>query len=485
MAKAFIPQTEAEGLLTQAIAEFYDDPFGFIMFIFPWGEEGTALEDHSGPDEWQRLQMLRVSEILHNDPSANIREAIASGHGIGKSAETAWLMIWAMSTRPHLKGVITANTGNQLHTKTWAELAVWHKRALNKHWFEWTATKFAHIEHPETWFMAATPNNENNSEAFAGLHGQHSLIIYDEASAIPDIIWEVSEGAMTDPRAMWFVFGNPTKNTGKFRQCFNDESRWTHNNIDSRTCKMTNKKEIAMQLAEYGDDSDFARIRVKGEFPRTGSQQFMSSEVVDYAMRAEALLGSYFHMPIVMAVDVARFGGDKSVIVLRQGLKILDMIKYRELSTMELAARAIELIRKWQPVAIFVDSVGVGGGVCDRLTQLGHFVIEVNPGVKAYDEDRYKNKRIEMWDRMRQWLNRGADIPNDLDLRNALTGIEFDFDDKDKMFLERKKDMKSRGLDSPDEGDALAYSFAEDVCDTLMKGSFEPSNVDGGEGAYW
>lgn len=470
-----LTQSDFELQIAEDIAKFYDDPLGYVMYAFPWGEPGSILEEHDGPDQWQKDQMLRVAEKIKTDPLGTIREATASGHGIGKSAEVAWIILWAMSTRPNLNGVVTANTMAQLNTKTWRELALWHKRAINAHWFKWTATRFSHVDHAETWFVSAAPNTESNSEAFAGLHGTHSLIIYDEASAIPDAIWEVSEGAMTDPRAMWFVFGNPTKNTGRFRNCFANDARWTTRQIDSRTCKMTNKKEIAEQIAEYGEDSDFARVRVKGQFPRAGSLQFISGELVDTCMVFELPYEAYYHLPIVLSVDVARYGDDKTVLCARQGRKILELRKFRELDTMQVATVVADAIREFRPAVVFVDEVGIGAGVVDRLRHLGHTIIGVNAGAKPDDDATYYNKRAEMWDRMRQWLRDGASIPNDTELRNAMIGVEYGFDDKERIRLERKKDMKDRGLDSPDEGDAIAYSFAEPMGD-MQTNWFEPED---------
>ena len=471
-----LSEDEFEQQLIHDMDQFYDDPLGWVMYAFPWGVEGTELEEHDGPDIWQAEQLNRVGAAIRNDPEGTIREAIASGHGIGKSAEVAWIIMWAMSTRPHLNGVITANTTNQLNTKTWRELALWHKRACNAHWFKWTATKFFHRDHPETWFCAATPNTEHNSEAFAGLHGQHVLIVYDEGSGIPDKIFEVSEGAMTDPRAMWFCYGNPTKNTGKFRNIFLNDARWTTHQIDSRTCKMTNKKEIAGQIAEYGEDSDFIRVRVKGQFPRAGSMQFIASDICDTCMLRDAPYESFFQLPIVLGVDVARFGEDKSVIAVRQGRKIITLIRYRNLDTMQLAAKVVNAVKEYSPAATFVDGVGIGAGVVDRLRMLGHDIIEVNAGNKADDEETYYNKRVEMWDRMRIQMTEGMDIPNDADLRQSLIGIEYGFNDKEQMRLERKQDMKKRGLDSPDDGDAIAYTFAEHIGD-MTHNYFEPEDM--------
>jgi hypothetical protein len=470
-----LSEVEFERQITHDIAGFYDDFNAFVMYAFPWREKGTELEEHDGPDKWQRAQQDRVSLSIRRDPEGTIREAIASGHGIGKSAEVAWIILWAMSTRPHLAGVITANTTNQLNTKTWRELALWHKRMINRHWFKWTATKFFHVDHPETWFCAATPNTEHNSEAFAGLHGTHVLIIYDEGSGIPDLIYQVSEGAMTDPRAMWFVFGNPTKNTGKFRDIFANDARWTTHQIDSRSCKMTNKKEINEQIAEYGEDSDFCRVRIKGQFPRAGSMQFISSEVCDTCMLWEAPYESFFQLPIVLGVDVARFGEDKSVICIRQGRKVIELRRFREMDTMQLAAKVVSAIKEFSPAVVFVDGVGIGAGVVDRLRMLGHEIVEVNAGRKPDDEETYYNKRVEMADRMRNQMREGMDIPNDADLRNAMIGIEYGYNDKEQMRLERKQDMKKRGLESPDDFDAIALTYAEIIGDVHQQ-YFEPED---------
>lgn len=468
--------------LTAAVEQFYDDPLGFVMFVFPWREKGGPLEDFDGPDKWQREHLESLRSQIQEDPEYAIREATASGHGIGKSAVTAWVILWAMSTRPHMSGVVTANTTNQLKTKTWRELAVWHKRMLNSHWFKWTATQFLHLEHPETWFTAAIPNTENNSEAFAGLHSRYNLIIYDEASAIPDKIWEVSEGAMTDPRAIWLCYGNPTRNTGRFRECFaSDAHRWKTRQVDSRTCKMTNKKEINEWVKTYGEDSDFVRVRVRGVFPRAGSMQFISSDDVDMAMAREVPYEAHYQQPIILACDVARYGDDKTIIALRQGRKTIALHKYRELNTMEVAREVAAKVREYRPAVNFVDEVGVGAGVVDRLRDLGFTIIGVNGGSKPDDEETYYNKRVEMWGRMRDWIRHGGDLPYDMDLRAALIGVEYGYSDNrtgERVRLERKQDMKKRGLLSPDEGDALAMTFYHELAPNFENNSFEPDTFE-------
>jgi hypothetical protein len=466
--------SEFESALLDDMARFYDDPLGFVYYAFDWGR--GELSESDGPDEWQRNFLSDIAAKLRNDPDANVREATASGHGIGKTTVTAWLCIWAMSTRAHLSGVVTANTMSQLSTKTWRELALWYKRAINRHWFKWSATKFWHVKDPETWFISAEPNTEHNSEAFAGRHSKYKLIIFDEASSIPDKIWEVTEGALTDPRSIWCVFGNPTRSTGRFKACFEyDSKRWGTRHVDSRTAKMTNKTELQEWIDAYGIDSDFVRVRILGLFPRFGAMQFISTEVVDTAMLTEIPYEAWCLSPIVIGVDVARYGMDQSCIAVRQGRKLHEMKKYRELNTMQLSAEVIATMRQYdRAAAVFVDGVGVGAGVVDRLQMLGHPVIEVNGGSTAYDDIVFYNRTAEMWSRMRDWL-KGADLPpKDSGLRLALIGREFTYDNKDRIRLERKADMRKRGLESPDEADALSHTFAEELGD-LTRSSFEPT----------
>jgi hypothetical protein len=320
--------------------------------------------------------------------------------------------------------------------------------------------RLVHKGYPESWRVDAQTCREENSESFAGLHAANStpFYIFDEASAIPERIWEVGEGGMTDGEPMWFVFGNPTRNTGKFFECFNRQRhRWHGVKIDSRTAKMPNKKQIQEWVDDYGEDSDFVRIRVKGEFPRAGSCQFIASDIVEGAVSREVEVpqGS----PKLFGVDVARFGDDQSVILRRHGRKVEEIHKFRGLDTMELSAKVAEYINIYKPDHTFIDEVGVGAGVVDRLKQLGYSIIPVNSANKADDERQWSNKRAEMWGRMKEWLG-GADIPADQELESDLVAPEYGYDAKMRVQLEKKSDMKKRGMASPDCADSLALTFA-------------------------
>ena len=458
--------TKLDAELVEDIAGFFNDPEGFVRYNFPWGMPGTPLAEESGPDVWQCEVMgeIRTALLAGTDAQTAIQLAVASGHGIGKTGLVAWLILWFMSTRDFPQVVVTANTKTQLTTKTWRELSKWHKLGLNREWFTWSATKFAHVLYPEVWFAAAIPWTEQNSEAFAGTHEKHVLVIFDEASAIADSIWDVTEGAMTTPGAMWLAFGNPTQTTGRFAQCFGRaKHRWITRQIDSRTAKMANKAQIQKWIDDYGEDHDFVRVRVRGVFPRAGSLQFIGLDTVAAAQRRKAV--GYQEFAKVIGVDVARHGDDQSVITRRQHTQVWPQKKLREPNLMVLADIVAGEIHEFKADAVFVDATGMGWGVIDRLRQMGFGdkVFPVQVGEKALAENRYWNKRSELWAEGKKWLEEGGCLPDDPEMETDLTGPQYAYDSKMRVMIESKDDMKARGLSSPDCADSLLLTFASPI----------------------
>ena len=478
-------QSDPDGTLINTIADFYADPLGFVFFVFPWGKPGKQLHDQEGPDAWQTNILELIGKHVREGRSAQdavstaLQIAVASGHGVGKTALVSWIILWFISTRVAPQIVVTANTSAQLSTKTWRELAKWHKLAIHGDWFQWTATKFYKKDRPEDWFAAAIPWSKERAEAFAGTHEKHVLIIFDEASGIEDVIWETTEGAMTTPGAMWIAFGNPTQNTGRFRECFRKfRHRWITIQVDSRQAKMADQTKLKQWVDDYGEDSDFVRVRVRGVFPRAGMSQLISLELVEAAFKRDATMvpEEYQHAAILVSTDVARFGDDKSVVIIRQGRKIHYYEEYRELDGPQLAYRTIEAI-DWareelgrDPDGVFIDAVGVGVSVVDHMNLLNYSIIEVGAGESAGDDRKYFNKRAEMWCGMRDWLKAGGALPNknEQEITDDLTGPQYGFAKEMKIQLEKKEDMKDRGLPSPDFGDALANSFYMDVESAAM-----------------
>ena len=467
--------------LVRFLAGFARDPLAFVHAVFPWGT--GELERREGPEPWQAAILGRLRDGL--DPSRAIMEATASGHGVGKSALVAWMILWAMSTAADTRGVVTANTEVQLKTKTWAELAKWHRLFIGRELFRLEATSLSSIdpEHVRTWRVDMVPWSERNPEAFAGLHnqGRRVFMIYDEASSIPDIIWETSEGFLTDEdtERLWLVFGNPTRSTGRFRNAF-DDPRWHTTQVDAREVSFTNKGQIAQWADAYGDDSDFFRVRVKGVFPRVGASEFIPAYLVAQARVAEAV--SHRFDPCMIGVDVARFGDDETVLVVRKGrdARSIPAVRLRGMDTMAVAARVVEIATAYRADAVFIDGGGVGGGVVDRCRQLRLDVFDIQFGSKPANADllarseRYANRRAEMWGALRAWLDIGA-IEDSDQLSEQLVGPTYGFNGKDEIQLERKEDMKKRGVPSPDWADALALTFAWPVV---------PNQAAGGEGLH-
>lgn len=480
--------------IAKDLAKYYDDPLGFVMWAFPWNTDrsiqlvelkepwASRFKCKFGPDEWACEFLDSIGSDVRDrafdgtNAVAPIQYAVSSGHGIGKSAMAAWLTLWIMSTRAHSKGMVTANTAEQLASKTWAGVSAWHSKAVHKHWFTITtgkgAMRMVHNDYPNSWRVDAQTSREENSESFAGLHAASSTpwYLFDEASAIPGKIWEVAEGGKTDGEPMHFVFGNPTRNTGAFAECFGRQRhRWNTRQIDSRKVAITNKRLLDEWVRDYGEDSDFVKVRIRGVFPNASSLQFIARGLVDEAMNrkndSQRQVGSY----CAVGVDVARFGDDQSVIRTRIGrdARSIEVKRYRGIDTMQLSSRVaehVEFLRAHmglRPV-LMVDGGGIGGGVVDRLRQMGYDPIEVQFGSQADDPRKYANKRAEMWGKLKDWLQFGC-LDQDEVLATDLTAVEYMFTAKDQIQLEKKETMKQRGLASPDDADALAITFAYPV----------------------
>ena len=467
-----------------AIAE---SPYAWVMFAFPWGKKGTPLEKVKGPRAWQCEELKRMGEHLQENKRRMARgetplvykSATSSGRGIGKSTLTAWLNLWFMSCVLGGTAITTANSEPQLKSRTWAEVSKWHTMMINSHWFETTTLKIT----PASWFSKAVKEQlkiddqyyyaqgqvwtEEKPDSFAGAHSAYGmLVLFDEASGIPAPIWTVSEGFFTEPtlNRFWFAFSNPRRNTGAFYECFHkDRDIWLTRNVDSRTIEGIDKQVLQDIITKYGEDSDEARIEVKGEFPRQGDRQFISREVVENA--ATRTIEPDHFAGLIMGVDIARFGTDSTVIRFRRGrdARSIKPVKLKGKDNMQVANECAALIDEHRPDAVCVDA-GNGTGVIDRLREMGYKVNEVWFGEKSGTEG-WADQRTEMWAKMKEWLNGGC-IDDDTNLKDDLVGPEYEFDKLERIKLESKDKMKRRGLASPDNGDALAVTFAVKVART-------------------
>lgn len=477
--------------LYDKLASFHDNIPGFVHWAFPWGEKGTPLEGMTGPEQWQLDQQVRISDRIREGGAEGcvVEEDVSSGHGVGKSAEVAWLILWAISTCEDTRGVVTANTDLQLRTKTWAELSKWFQMFIAKQLFTLTATSIyvaGDKDREKSWRIDQVPWSAEKTEAFAGLHnqGKRLLVIFDEASQIHDNVWTVTEGALTDAKTeiIWCRYGNPTRTSGKFFHNCSQGKRNTYARVDSRTISFTNKAQIQAWVDEYGEDSDFVRVRVKGMFPRAGFDNFISPALVTEARHRRLLPDIYRAHPRVIACDPARFGDDSTVITLRQGLKVHWQLELKGFDGFDIAARIANLCRGGMdleskrekltgldgPIACIVyDAIGNGAeldGALRRIPNLSVPLIPVMWGQPAKDDKQYFNQRSEAWGKMKEFLENGS-VPDNDELAEQLTGLSYGYDGRFRIQLESKKDAKKRGVKSPDRGDSLALSLIPDLID--------------------
>lgn len=458
-----------------AVARFVGDPLGYVRAVFPWGRGPLAQFD--GPRAWQAETFERLAAHLA-DPATRhtpFRDAVASGHGIGKSAEIAMLTKWALDTRPGTRVVVAANSETQAYGKFLPELVKWHRLSATRDLFRATGGGLVSVAPGlgKVWRADVVAWSAHNPDSFAALHnaGGRLMLVFDEAASIDDCVWEGVQGALTDVAAevIWLARGNPLRRTGGFRDCFTrDRALWTTRRIDTRTVEGINQANVDEIVRHYGVDSDLVRARIRGEFPHPPGRRFIDAERVAAARTRQAdTSGS---PPLVFGLDCARFGADESVLAVRCGrdARSIPWLRWQGEDTMQLAAAVALHARIWRPDAVFVDGGAMGGAVVDRLRQLGvtgvaevHFgarghVVEWAPGTLVRTADR----RTELWTRMRAWLATGA-IPDEAQLADDLTSLDYVHTADGAIRLENKANAKARGIASPDAADALACTFAQ------------------------
>ena len=481
MSLAAPAQSAVDVRLAEAVAEYYADPLGYVRFAFPWGEADGPLATYREPRTWQ----CEVLEWLGGEitdrafdgitPVLPIRGAVSSGHGAGKGALTGMLVNFIMSTRSDAKGTITANTSTQLDDKTWAAILWWHKLSITARWFHYNTQILYRIGRRESWRVTPQTCAPENSEAFAGQHSERSTSFYinDEDSNVPDVIHEVQEGGLAKGEPMYFLFGNPTRRSGKFFSAvFGDaRHRWRSWVLDVRHVEGHNAALVAQHLEDCqgNEDHDFFRVRVRGLPPNASDAQFIEhSRVLGAQRRKVEVLDDE---PLVAGADLAWGGSDANVIRFRRGrdARSIPAIRIPGALTADPAvltnrlADVLTTAYDGRRVAmLFLDSAGIAGPVAARLRALGHRnLLEVNFGADSPDEHR-RYYRDHMWAEMKDWLATSA-IDQSAQLERDLEAPGVRSDRKQRLWLESKDDMKRRGEKSPDEGDALALTFAMKV----------------------
>lgn len=417
----------------------------------------------------QQKDLVRLAD----DQKARV--AVSSCTGSGKTAVLSMLTLLYLMILPDCRILITSPSSQQLRRVFYAEIRKWMRRMPEQFqaFYEPTIETIKYINSTKYEnFASMVTASVENKEALQGGHAENYVIFADEASGINEDAFDIMLGTLSTGLGGRFIqVSNPVRSSGRFYQIFqNDLGRWDKLYFSAFDSPNVNKEWIEDMRDTYGEDSDLYRMRVLGQFPRVGIAQYISADMVEECFKNNLEYKEYYNYPKVMGVDIARFGDDKTAFVVRQGPKLLEIRTFKGLDTMEVASRIAEYQAIHQCSAIMIDSVGIGAGVFDRTKDLKLPVVEVIVSQKSSDPSIYSNLRAQLWGEMKKWLANGADLPvsaktKEINLQGELTSMEYFYNTKMQLQMLAKKDLKRKGLESPDVADALGLTFAAQAYD--------------------
>ena len=423
------------------------------------------------PDPWQ-------AELLNAVRSGERRCSVRSGHGVGKSTAASWIMLWYLLTRFPVKIVVTAPTSAQLFDALFSELKRWIGElpvALSTI-LDVKSDRVSHRAAPSDAFISARTSRAETPESLQGIHSENVLLLVDEASAIPESVFEAAAGSMSGANACTILLGNPTRSSGFFFDTHHRQvADWWTRKVSCSDSPRVSEEYILEMATRYGAESNAYRVRVLGEFANRDDDTAIPLELVEAAMNREGVT-VLEDEPIVWGLDVARFGSNNSVLAKRQGRQLLSMRSWNNLDLMQLTGAVVAEYEacppRQQPVSICIDSIGVGGGVVDRLRELQLPAIGINTAETPAMRQTYLNLRAELWFKVKAWLEaRDCSLPRDDNLLAELVSPKYKFTSSGKLQIEGKDSMKKRGLQSPDMADAVCLTFAVEAATVLHGGS--------------
>lgn len=441
--------------------------------------------------EWRDHPLIFVKECIQAVPSEQQldllmkfakgkRTTIRSGHGTGKDASASWLILWFLCTRPYAKVVCTAPTARQLGDILWSELSKWIRKSILGDEFVVQKDKIFHKESPKEWWCRAVSpsvkaSKEEQAETLAGFHGDHLLIVVDEASGVPDPVYVPLEGALTQEDNRVLLIGNMTRNQGYFYDThFHPQisKQWTRLHWDSRKSSNVSPAMIQYFIDKYGIDSNIFRIRVAGEPPLESERTLIPLAWAIQCIGNEIEVAE--DEPLYLGVDVARYGEDKSIILPRKGLQIFEWEEFRSMNTISLGGFINQTYQELDASGISIDEIGVGAGVTDWLQKHGHGLrcFGVNVATQSSDRTKYNRLRDELWCNVRDKCMSGLysfpdktvhgpdgiDINLGHELADELACVTYDFNNEGGYVVESKKALKLRGIPSPNIADALCLT---------------------------
>lgn len=418
------------------------------------------------PDPWQ-------SDLMEAVAGGHRRISVRSGHGVGKSTTVAILCLWYLLTRYPVKIVITAPTSAQLFDALFAEIKRWVNQ-LPPQLQELLNVKSDRIEiaaAPETGFISARTSRAESPEALQGIHADNVLLVADEASGVPEAVFEAAAGSMSGEEACTILLGNPTRSSGFFFDTHNRlKDQWWTRRVSCVDSPRVSASYVQEMKDRYGEDSNAFRVRVLGEFPLSDDDTVIPMHLIDAAMSRDLVEDD--RAPAIWALDVARFGTDRSALAKRRGQVITEIKRWAGLDLMQLTGAVVAEYQAQaphlRPAEILVDSIGLGSGVVDRLRELKLPARGVNVSESPSMKGTYQNLRAELWFATKAWLEqRGCRLPKDEDLMAELAGPRFKFSSSGKLQVESKDEMRRRGLRSPDLADAVCLTMAADAATAI------------------
>lgn len=433
----------------QAVLQAWrDDPVRFVR---------EALR--ADPEPWQEEALIAIAE--------EDRLAIRSGHGVGKSALLAWIVLWWLLTRAPAKVACTAPSAHQLNDVLWGEIAYWRRRLVKPldGWLIVKEDRVVVVGAERTSFAAARTARRESPEAFQGFHSPHMLFIVDEASGVDDIIFEVGEGSMSTKGAKTILTGNPTRLSGYFYRAFHDAAaHWHTMRVSCMDSSRVDPRFIQRMKDTWGENSDVFRYRVLGEFPLANSNAVIPIFLIEAATKREVSTNP--KATVVWGLDVARFGRARTALAKRRDNALIEPIKWWHGKDLMQTAGLVKVEYDGtppseRPVSICVDVIGLGAGVVDRLRELGLPVVGINVAEQPSIREQYLMLRDELWWQAREWFaKRDCAMPDDKDLIADLSAPVYSITSNGRIKIESKTDMEKRGVRSPDLADAFCLTFA-------------------------
>jgi hypothetical protein len=426
------------------VTAYGGDPVGFVVDVLG-----------ANPSPWQRSFLEAVAR-------GERRITVRAGHGVGKSTACSWALIWHMVTRYPQKAVVTAPTAAQLFDALFAELKAWINRLppILRDSFEVFSDKVAFKAAPESSFISARTSSAERPEALAGVHSEHVLLVVDEASAVPEAVFEAAAGSMSGHSATTILISNPTRNSGLFYKTHHQlASDWYRLHVSCIGNPLVTEDFVRQIAATYGEGSNAYRIRVLGEFALTDDDTLIGAELVDAAIDRDVTVTE--DEPMIYGLDVARFGTDRTALCKRRGNLVVEIKSWGGLDLMQTVGMVVNEAKLDRPAEICVDTIGLGSGVADRLREQGFNVKDVNVSESSAMNPNANKLRDELWMSAKDWLStRSVKLPKDDMLRMELVAPRYNFTSSGKLVVESKDSMRKRGQRSPDLADAFCLTFA-------------------------